>query len=786
MLVAVLTLAIGIGANTAIFSLLDAMLLRGLPYAEPERLVALIGTVKRTEVERRGNSYPDFLDWRAESTAFEGLAAYSSQAMTISGRGDPQRLLVETVSATYFDVLRIEPMLGRTFRAAEDDVGGRNAVAILSHALWMRQFSGDPSVVGQTVSLDGTIYDVLGVMPPRVAGLTDAAQLWIPFTMSRWPLDARGARGFYAVARLRPGVSAEQAQSQLDTISARLEREYPVENEARAVEVSPVSVEVFGDLRPAVLALMVAVGFVLLIACANVANLLIARAENRQREIAVRAAIGASRLRILRQLMTESLVLAGLGTAAGLVLAGIAIPALIAASPVNVPSFADPRMSLSVLGFTGVVALACGLVLGYAPAMHARDHRFADVLHGSTRGSSAGRSPVRSVLIVTEMALAIVLLVGAGLMIRTVQNLAAVDPGFDVDSLLSFELSIPQREADADGFPPAFATTGAELIERLGALPGVDSASLVSDMPLTGRGSAIFYAAESSSTFDAATRPRGYVHRVSPGFFATMGVPILRGRTYLPSELDTDSTSVIVSERVAERFWPGQNPIGKRIKEGSFEADRPWLDIVGVVPELKYRALPDNPTADPDLYFPHVDRGVQSVLLRTGTDPAAVIASVRAAIRELDPDIVIYDDAPMADRAMAMTSQSQFTTWLMGIFGGTALLLAAVGIYGVMSYLVTQRKREFGIRVALGAGTRAILGLVLRTGLKLVAVGLAVGIGAAALLSRLLESLLFGVSVMDASGIAAAALLTIIAFVACLVPALRATRVDPNEALRAE
>ena len=786
--VAVLTLAIGIGASATIFSLVDAIFVRGLPYPEPDQLVVLFGTVQRAEVERRGNSYPDFLDWRADSTTFEGMAAYFAQARTISGTDEPERVLIEAVSASYFDVLGVKPMLGRFLRADEDELAGQNAVAILSHALWMRRFGGDSSIVGQTVRLDAMTYDVVGVMPPGVGGLTGTAQLWIPFTMSGWPLEQRGARGFQAVARLRPDVSVEQARSQLDTISMRLQREYPTENESRAVEVSPLSVETFGRLQPAVLALMAAVSFVLLIACANVANLLIARSEKRQRELAVRAALGATRLRILRQLVTESLVLVGLSTSVGLALAAVAIPALVAASPVNIPAFADPHLSSSVLGFTSVVALACGLALGFGLALHTPDNRFADVLRGLTRGSSAGKSPLRSVLVVAEVSLSVALLVGAGLMIRTVQNLVAVDPGFNTDSVLSFELSIAQtaQEPRQDDSPQAFVTTGSRLIERLEALPGVESASLVSDIPLTFGASAIFYTAEGGGVFDATTRPRAYVHRVSPGFFETMDIPILHGRTFVPSEVAADSASVIVSERVAERFWPAQNPIGKRIKQGALEADTPWLNIVGVVPEIKYRAVPDNPTADPDLYFPVDDRSVQAVMLRTSVDPASVTGTVRAALREISPEIVIYNAAPMADRVAAMTSQAQFTTWLMGLFAGSALLLAVIGIYGVMSYLIAQRTREFGIRLALGASPQAILVLVFRVGLKLVSFGLAIGIGAAVLLTRSLESQLFGVSTLDVSALAAVMLLAITTLLACLVPAFRATRVDPNDALRAE
>ena len=785
--VVVLTLAIGIGASATIFSLVDAIFFRGLPYPAANQLVVLVGTVQRAEVERRGNSYPDFLDWRADSTVFDGMAAYFPQFRTLSGADEPERVLIEAVSAPYFGVLGVEPTLGRVFRPDEDEVAGRNPVAILSHALWMSRFGGDRSIVGQTVRLDATIYEIVGVMPPGTGGLSNVAQLWVPFTMGGWPLEQRGSRGFQAVARLKPDVSLEQARSQLATISERLAREYPRENEARSVEVSPLSVETFGQVQPAVTALMVAVSLVLLIACANVANLLIARSEGRQRELAVRGALGANRLRILRQLAAESLVLVGLSTGVGLALAAAAIPALVAASPVAIPAFADPHLSLTVLGFTSVVALVCALALGAGLAMHAPDKRLVEVLRGLTRGSSPGKSPLRSALIVAEVSLSVALLVGAGLMIRTVQNLVAVDPGFNTDSVLSFQLSVVQASAaDENGASPAVATTGSQLIERLEGLPGVASASLVSDVPLTGNGSAIFYAAEDGGVFDATARPRAYVHRVSSGFFETMDIPMLRGRTFVTAEAVADSTSVIVSERVVERFWPGQDPIGKRIKRGALESDGPWLNIVGVVPETKYRAVPNNPTADPDLYFPLDERSLGAVMVRTSLDPTSVTSTVRESLRRGSPELVMYNIAPLSDRLAAMTSQAQFTTWLMGLFAGAALLLAVIGIYGVMSYLIAQRTRELGIRIALGASPDAILRMVLGGGLKLVSLGLVVGIGAALLLSQSLQSQLFGVSTFDVSGLVAVGLLAITTVLACLVPAYRATRVDPNEALRSE
>ena len=792
--VVVLVLAVGIGANTAIFSLVDAMLVRGLPYPSPERLVLLIGNVQREAVERRGGSYPDFEDWREQSASFAGIAAYAGIAATVAtGEGDPARVPGEAVSASYFSLLDVAPAMGRTFRPDEDEAPGRAAVAVIGHALWQDQFSSDLDVVGRTFRLNGDPHEVVGVMPPGFAGVGDNARLWIPFVnaYSADRLDSRGTRWLNALGRLDDGVTLEQAQTELDAIASRLEAAYPDTNEARGVEISPLSVETFGDLRPAVLALMGAVSFVLLIACANVANLLIGRSEARQREIAVRTALGAGRGRLLRQLVTESCVLALAGAAGGIVLARIAVDALVASSPVEFPSFVEPGLNLQVLAFTVGVAMACGVALGLAPVLHTRMARLGAALKDSSRGSTGGGSRrVRASLVVAEVALAVVLVVGAVLMIRTVSNLAAVDPGFDTESLLTLNLAIPvaplpasevAATAQAPGARPPLAVPPRELLDRLLAVPGVVSAALSSDRPLQGGGSAVFYAAEGHQATEAETRPRAYYHRVTPGFFETMGIPIVQGRTFLESELRPDFSSVIVSENVARRFWPGEDAVGRRISLGSTT-----LSIVGVVGETLYRSMPANPTADPDLFIPYAETGVQSVILRTAVPPASVVPTVRDVVRQASPDIVVFQVDPIDALVAAQTAQSRFTTWLMGLFAGVALLLAVIGIYGVMSYLVAQRTREFGIRLALGAGRRQILGVVVGSGARLVAVGLVLGTAAAFGLSRLIEAQLFGVSAADPSGLAAVGLLALVAMVACSVPALRATRVDPIVALRDE
>ena len=788
--VALLALAMAIGGNTAMFSLLNSVRAASLPYEDPGRLVVLWGNVVRSTVERRGASDPDFADWRAQATSFEGMAAYDAAGVSLSGDHEPERITVETVSAGYFELLGVAAAHGRTFRADEDLVAGRSAVTVLGDGLWKRRFGGDPGVVGRTIVLNGQSYTVVGVAPPAFGGLTDAGEAWIPFVMGSPPdtLAERGSRWFRVLARLRPGGTLAQAQAEMDGISSRLERAYPVSNAKRGVEVIPLDAELFGDLRPALNALMAAVGFVLLIACANVANLLIARSEARQREIALRAAVGAGRGRLLRQLVTEGCLLASLGATLGLLLARVAVPALLAASPVGLPRFVEPRLDVAVASFTVAVTLVCGVLLGLAPAVHARGGRLSDALKDSARGSDGrGSQRLRGTLVVAEVGLAVVLLVGAGLMIRTVRNLAAVDPGFDAGPVVSVAVNIPRAEGAAGQARPPLVASARAILERVRAVPGVAVAALATDVPLGDDSLAVFYSAEGQPPVTAQTVPRAYVHRVTPEFFAALRIPIEAGRTFTDAELSREASAVIVSERVTRRFWPGSDPIGKRIKVGSPTSKNPWLSIVGVVRETKYRGLPDNPTADPDLYFPFFDGSPQvSIVVRAGVEPASVVPSIRAAVRAEDATITVFDARPLQERVERQSAPSRFTMWLMGVFAFMALLLAVLGIYGVMAYLVAQRTREIGIRMALGARGEDILRLVGGNGVRLIGLGILVGVGGAFAVQRLVSSLLFGVTAADAATVITVGLLAVVALAACYLPAWRATRIDPLHALRRE
>jgi putative ABC transport system permease protein len=793
-LVAVLVLAMGIGATTAMFSLVDTMLVRGLPYPQADRLVVLIGNVQRAGgVERRGNSYPDHVDWRARATSFDDMAAYTTLNTTLQGADEPEPIPSEAVSPPYFTLLGVSPTHGRGFRPEEDAVPNRDAVVILGDGLWRRRFGADPSIVNRTIQLNARPFTVVGIMPAGFTGVSDTAQLWIPFAMSGTPFDNRGSRGFQTLARLKPGTTAAAARAELDTISRQLAAAYPQTNDKRGVEVSPLADYVLQQLRPVVVALMAAVTLVLLIACANVAGLLIARSDARQREIAVRTALGAGAGRLLRQLVTESCVLAMLGAVAGMAIAQISLPSLIAASPVAFPTFVRPQLSLSVLAFGIVIALLSGVMLGIAPMMHARLPRLADALKTSARGGSSGtRSQrLRSALVIVEVALAVVLLAGAGLMIRSIQKLAAIDPGFEAANVLMVNATIPRQTTPpaapgaAAAAPAPFVSSHADLLDRIRAVPGVEAVSLASDLPFGGA-SAIFYSAEGDATVAAETMPRAYIHRVTPEFFATLRIRLEAGRTFLPSEERPDSPAVIVSHNVTRRFWPNQDPIGKRIKFGAPGSQNPWLTIVGVVDEVKYRGLPENPTRDPDLYLPYVDRATQGVVVRTRVEPSSLAPAIRAAIRDGSASILTFNARTLADVVAQQSSASRFTTWLLSVFAATALVLSVVGLYGVMSYLVAQRTREFGIRLALGASRTEIVRRVLRDGAWRVAIGAAIGLAATTGLAGLLAGLVYGVGTFDISSLLAVATLVVVAIAACGIPAVRATRVDPAIALRNE
>jgi predicted permease len=798
--VAVFALALGIGANTAIFSVVNAVVLKPLPYRDPGRLVLLWGNVRRMKVERRGTSYPDFADWRSQSKSFDGMAVYNPVGSTLTGGDEPERVKCEQVSAAYFSILGVTPILGRTFLPSEDQVPMRDQVVILSEGLWKRRFGADASVIGKTLrTASGRNLNVVGVVPASFGGISDSVDMWVPYMLSgsAGNLAERGDRGIAVLARLKPGVSLAQAQAELDVVCQRLAREYPGTNEARGVEVAPLDTELLGDIRPAVLALLGAVAFVLLIACANVANLLLARSEARQREIALRVALGAGRLRLWRQLITESCVLATIGAGAGLLLALFGVRILMATSPVTFPTFVHPGIDPPVALFTLLVSLLCGIVMGFAPAIHSRIARLHTTLKEGSGRVAGGKMPqrFRDGLVVVEIALTLVLLIGAGLLIRSFRELNGLNPGFDPQHLLCLTAGLPripplQTEPPAADEPSVahLDLSTRQILDRVRALPSVASAAIATDLPLSGIENAVFYTAEGQPAVTAQNIPRAYYHRVTPEFFQVLRTPLIAGRSFSPEEINGNAPVVIVSENVRKRFWPGRDPIGKRIKTGGPASHNSWLRVIGVVGEMKYRGLPNNPTADPDIYGPWSDEERDILLvIRTALDPAGLAPAVRNAIHEIDKTIPIYDVATMTEQIGAQTARNRFTSWLMGIFAAVALLLAMVGVYGVMSYSVTRRTQEIGVRMALGANRPQVLLLIVGQGLPLILAGIVAGLAVSFALTRLIATLLYGVTPTDAfTFTTVTALLVSIALFACWMPAVRASRVDPLVALRHE
>jgi predicted permease len=790
---AVFGLALGIGASASIFSLVSAVALRPLPYKDAQELVLLFGNVRRNEVERRGGSLPDFRDWRRGSTSFEDMAAFDTNNVTLTGEGEAERVNVELVTPPYFGLLRIQPALGRFFLESDDLQGKPERVVVISEALWQTKFGGDPKILGRKLVFNGEATTVIGVAPRGFQGVSDAAQLWAPFGFSGY--RDRGTRGLQVVARLKPGVTREQAQAEMTGIAAQLERAYPETNEKRGVEVAALDQELLGDLRPATAVLFGATLLVLCLACANVANLLLARYQARDKEFAVRAALGAGQLRIARQVLTEALLLTLAGALSGIALSMVAVKALTAASPIAFPSFSQPHVDGTVLAFAFVISMLIAIFLGSLPLWHGTGKSNAD---GSLKVSSVrtfegrGARRFRNLLVISEAALAVILLAGAALLMRSYQQLMAVDLGFNPQQLLTLRFTLPRLDvqttrsnADPD---PAVANTVRTLIDNVKALPGVQQAALGTDVPLNPSAPGNFYTAEGQPPVNAQNIPRALVHSVSDGFFRTLEIPLIAGREFDNRDLRANSSVVIVSEKVAKRFWPNQSAIGKRIKRGGPQSNAPWLEIVGVVKEVKYRGVPANPTPDPDLYFPITERARNLQLaVRTEGNPAAFASSLRTIIRQVDPSIPIWDIATMNERVQRQTARARFTGWLMGIFAAVALVLTAIGIYAVLAYSVTRRIPEIGVRLSLGAKPRDVLGLVLKQGMTLVAIGLAAGIGLSMAFAQGMQALLFGVQATDpASFVVVSCVLLLVAAAACFGPAWRASRTQPSVALRYE
>ena len=798
--IAVLALAIGIGANTAIFSVVNAVLLKPLPFPQPEQLVSF-GLVDARTYQVSGEglgsmSYPDFYDLRAQNKSLAQVAVHHSRNFALAGDSGAQSLNGERVSAGFFDVLGVRPALGRTFQPAEEKAGGGpgGLSVVLSHAFWQRQFKGSPSVLGTRLTIDRLPYTVIGVMPagfifpiesdPPEIYVTSATDAASP-DGDKPETEQRGNHSLNGIARLKPGVSLAQAQAELRTISAALARQYPDSNTDKGIALVPLRQDLVGDVSRGLYVLFGAVGCVLLIASANVANLLLARATVRAKEIALRAALGASRGRIVRQLLTESVLLAALGGALGLLLAVWGTDLLIALVPENIPRSSEIHLDGVVLAFTLLVSLGTGVLFGLAPALQSSRLDLRGALNDSTRGTGGSlRHRLRNALVITEVALALVLLTGAGLLLQSFARLSRVNPGVQPDRLLTARLSLPSA---AYPKPENVLTFYEQLLPRLRALPGVAAASIVMPLPLSG--------SNISTSFDIEERPLppgqqpdSPTRLASEDYFKTVGIALRRGRLFNANDQLKSKQVMIINERFAEKFFPGEDPLGKRVRPGMSltNDDGPMREIVGIVSNVKHRSLRTDFT--PEMYVPvsQMPMSATYVVLRTATsNPATLTTALRDAVTRVDPGIPLTRVRVFEDYLAQTLARPRFNALLLALFAGVALVLTAIGIYGVMAYSVAQRRQEIGIRMALGAQRGDVLRLVVGNGMRLTALGVLIGVTAALFLSRLLGSLLYGVTPFDAPTLAGVAfLLGAIAFLACWLPAHRAAALNPLVTLR--
>ena len=785
-IVAVIALALGIGANTAIFSVVNSVLMRPLPYKDPERLVMVWEDATKFGYPRDTPAIANYVDWRNQNTVFEGMAAIADESFNLTGTGDPERLEGHLVSANLFSLLGVDPQLGRTFTSAEDQPGS-NRVVVLSHALWQRRFGGDSAIVGKPINLNGASYTVVGVMPASFQFPTSDDQVWAPIAFTSKDAANRDRHYLQVLARLKPGTSLGQAQTEMNTIGARLQQQYPESNTDLGVAVTSLHEHLVGDIRPALLILLGAVGLVLLIACANVANLLLARAAVRQKEIAVRVALGARRHRLIRQFLTESVLLATFGGVVGLVVAYGGLMLLRAFIPENISQAGQIAIDLKVLGFTFLVSLVTGLIFGLAPALQAARFNQTETLKEGGRDSATGSSGkrIRSLLVTAEVAVSLVLLIGAGLLINSFLRLRNVDPGFRADNLLTMRIVLPQPKYAERERRSAFYT---ELVQRVQSLAGVKSAAVTTNLPLYRQGNSIGVTIEGQLPLPPGQANIVVTRIISPGYFDTMTIPLLGGRQFTDQDVRTGPRAVVISESMARRYWPGEDAVGKRIGLGEIQRPEDWFQVIGVVKDVRQFELTADPR--PQMYLTYRQASffpAEDLVVKTNVDPASLAATVRNTVWEIDKDQPVSKIRTMEEILLDSISRQRFSMLLLAIFAGVALILAAVGIYGVMSYSVAQRTHEIGIRMALGAQTGAVLKLAVGYGLRLVVAGIVIGLIAAFALTRVMSTLLFGVTATDPTTFTLISLLLVaVAALASYIPARRATKVDPIIALRYE
>jgi putative ABC transport system permease protein len=785
--VAVLTLALGIGANTAIFSVVDAVLLRPLPYPESDRLFTVYQTLPEAPAQNTGVSYPNYLDWTQRNEAFESIAAVRGNVLALSGLGEPTYIQTGSVTSNYFDVLRVKPLLGRTLQPS-DDALDVNPVVVMSESLWRARFGADPALVGRAVTLDQHPITVVGIVPayfhPSVPDT--AAQLWVPLRQDGVFSDMRGRRGGHylsALGRLKPGVSAAQAQSEMAAMEQRLAEQFPNENNGWGIRIVSLQADMAGNVRTALLVLLGAVGFVFLIACANVASLQLARAASRRKEIAIRVALGAGRQRLLRQFLTESVLLSVIGGAVGLLLALEALQGLIAWAPADLPRVSEIHVDARVLAFGLALSVLSGVIFGLAPAWHGTESRLAEALEGA-RGAGEERTShrARNIFVVTETALAIVLLVGAGLLIRSFARLQQVNVGFNPRQLLTAQVGLPRAQYAK---PEQWISFYRQTLERMNALPGAQEAAVAVPLPLSDSYFNLAFEIEGRPPRSKSDAPTAEFVAISPNYFHVMQVPLLRGREFSDADSESGPKVCAISSSLAQQLFPSERALGQRILIGYPASSS--REVVGIVGDVKDSDLSARQSAQ--IYVPFVQNPfwAADIAVRSPARPSALSGALREQIRAIDPALPVVEVRPMAEVMGSSIAQPRFRTALLSLFGAVALLLAAIGIYGVLAYSVAQQTREIGIRMALGANPGKVLRLVLGRGLRLAGAGTLIGVLAALMLTQLLNSLLFGVSATDPLTFAAVAgLLLLVALLACYVPARRAMRVDPMVALRYE
>lgn len=784
-IIAIITLAIGIGANSAIFSVVNALLIKPLPFPELERIVAIWETQPSRGVVRNEASMANFLDWRAQNQTFEHMGLYRWWSANLTGLETPERIQGFLVTGNFLDVLGVKPALGRGF-AADEDQAGKDAVAILTHGLWQRRFGGDPGIVNKTITLNGVTRTVIGVMPQGF-NYPRSAEVLAPLVITPDLAGNRTNHTYYIVGRLKPGVSLPRGQADLQTIATRLEKEYAESNTGWGIAVYSIVEDTVWPYKASVLVLMAAVGFVLLIVCANVANLMLARAAGRQKEMALRAALGAGRWRLVRQLLTESVMLALVGGALGVLVAYWGVDLLHTLNPGDAaqlaPGWDRLGVNLPVLGFNMGLSLFSGLLFGLAPAWQISKTDLNETLKEGGRQSSSGSHRLRGLLVISEVALSLMLLVSAGLLMRTFLALLKTHPGFNPDHVMTMRLTLPVAKYKEEVQRAAFYQ---ELVRRVQSLPGVEAAAAVSHLPLGGSNSSNSFLIEGIPDPPAGQEFIGRYRSCTPDYFRTMGITVLKGREFTDQDKPGAPPAIVINESMAQKYWPDADPLGKRVRFDGPPAEFPWMQVVGVVQNVKHELQTPVTT---DYYLPHAQDVWSSMVLvaRTRVEPQLLAAEMRQQVWALDKDQPVFEVKTMEEVRSLSVSMYSFSSVSLGIFAVIALLLAAIGIYGVMSYAVMQRTQEIGIRMALGARAVDVMKLVVRNGMTLALIGVVAGLAGAFALTRLLQSLLFGVTSTDALTFGVVTLgLLLVALLACYIPARRATKVDPLVALRYE